>query len=305
MHLGAASMLGATGSNGSDNGIPKDFDVLTFTSSDLNEVSSIGFTVHNLVVNNPKSFTEDNIKKIKEDFHNNSLIIGQTNGRYGGDLVSTDEKVREEAISFVKNMCLITSKLGAPNTYLRPGSVNPNGPWLPHPENHSNKVFDRLVDSTKKICSVAEDEGVMLSLEGGYVSPIYSARRTKDFIDAVGSKNLGFNQDPVNFISNLNEAYNTKEFLEDFFTLLGDHTLGAHLKDFKVIDTLLLRFEEEYLGYGMMDQVYFLKRMQDICPDGHILIEHIPRDKFKPSYDHTLEFSKKAGVEWDNYKGEQ
>ena len=305
MHLGAASMLGATGSNGSDNGIPEDFDALTFTSSDLNEVSSIGFTVHNLVVNNPKSFTEDNIKKIKEDFHNNSLIIGQTNGRYGGGLVSPDEKVREEAISFVKNMCLITSKLGAPNTYLRPGSVNPNGPWLPHPENHSNKVFDRLVDSTKKICSVAEDEGVMLSLEGGYVSPIYSARRTKDFIDAVGSKNLGFNQDPVNFISNLNEAYNTKEFLEDFFTLLGDHTLGAHLKDFKVIDTLLLRFEEEYLGYGMMDQVYFLKRMQDICPDGHILIEHIPRDKFKPSYDHTLEFSKKAGVEWDNYKGEQ
>ena len=62
MHLGAASMLGATGSNGSDNGIPKDFDVLTFTTSDLKEVSSIGFTVHNLVIYNPKSFSEDNIK---------------------------------------------------------------------------------------------------------------------------------------------------------------------------------------------------------------------------------------------------
>ncbi len=301
MHLGAASMLGATGSNGSDNGIPEDFDVLTFTPSDLKEVSSVGFTVHNLVINNPKSFTDDNINKIKEDFNNNSLIIGQTNGRYGGGLVSPDEKIREEAISFVKNMCLLTSKLDAPNTYLRPGSVNPNGPWLPHPENHSNKVFDRLIDSTKKICAVAEDEGVMLSLEGGYVSPIYSARRTKDFIDAVGSKNLGFNQDPVNFISSLEEAYNTKEFLEDFFTLLGEHTLGAHLKDFKVFDALLLRFEEEYLGYGMMDQVYFLKRMQDICPEGHVLIEHIPKDKFKPSYSHTLEFSEKAGIKWEDY----
>ena len=92
-------------------------------------------------------------------------------------------------------------------------------------------------------------------MEGGYVSPIYSAKRTKEFIEAVGSKNLGFNQDPVNFISNLEQAYNTKEFLEDFFTLLGDYTLGAHLKDFKVIDTLFLRFEEEYLGSGMMDQV--------------------------------------------------
>ena len=70
---------------------------------------------------------------------------------------------------------------------------------------------------------------------------------------------MGFNQDPVNFISSIEQAYNTKEFLEDFFTLLGEYTLGAHLKDFKIIDALLLRFEEELLGSGMMDQVYFLK----------------------------------------------
>ncbi len=301
MHLGAASMLGATASNGSDNGVPQNQDVLTFSKNDLNEVSSIGYTVHNLVVNDPTVFSEDDIKRIRDDFHNNSLIIGQTNGSYGGGLVSPDQKVRDEAISFVKNMCILTSRLSAPNTYLRPGSVNPMGPWLPHPENHTQKVFDRLVDSTKQIISVAEKEGVMLALEGGYVSPIYSARRTKDFIDAVGSKNLGFNQDPVNFISTLNQAYNTREFLEEFFTLLSDHTLGAHLKDFKVIDTLLLRFEEEYLGFGMMDQVYFLKRMQEICPNAHILVEHIPRDKFKPSYDNVIKFSEKAEIKWDNY----
>jgi len=271
MHLGAASMLGATASNGSDNGVPKNFDVLTFTPEDLQEVTSIGLTVHNLVVNDPKLVSDEKIKKLQDYFRNNSLIIGQTNGRYGGGLVSPDENIRKDSILFVKNMCLLTSKLNAPNTYLRPGSVNPDGPWLPHPENHSDKVFDRLIDSTREICSVAENEGVMLSLEGGYVSPIYSAQRTKEFINAVGSNNLGFNQDPVNFISTLEQAYNTREFLEEFFTLLGEHTLGAHLKDFKIIDTLLLRFDEEYLGFGMMDQVYFLKRMQDVCPDGHVL----------------------------------
>ena len=98
-------------------------------------------------------------------------------------------------------------------------------------------------------------------MEGGYVSPIYSAKRTKEFIEAVGSKNLGFNQDPVNFISNLEQAYNTKEFLEDFFTLLGDYTLGAHLKDFKVMDTLLLRFEfisRNVLYKNMSIGTYFL-----------------------------------------------
>ena len=61
MHLGAASMIGATGSNGSDNGVPEDFDALTFTSDDLYEVSSIGYTVHNLVINDPKKISNDDI----------------------------------------------------------------------------------------------------------------------------------------------------------------------------------------------------------------------------------------------------
>ena len=304
MYLGAASMIGATGSNGSENGIPKDFDILTFSDEDLAEVSNIGYTVHNLVIYNPDLITEEVISRLKDNFKKNSLIIGQTNGAYGGGLVSPDESIRTEAIEFVKKMCAITSKIGAPNTYLRPGSVNPNGPWLPHNENHTIEVFDRLVDSTRRIASSAEGEGVMLSLEGGYVSPIYSAKIAKDFIDAVNSKNLGFNQDPVNFIHSLEQAYNTKEFLEDFFSLLGDKTLGAHLKDFMVVDTLLLRFEEEYIGKGMMDQAYFLKRMNEVCPDGHVLVEHIPRDKFEPSFHETIKYSDKANISWQNFGGQ-
>ena len=301
MHLGAASMIGATASNGSDNGVSEDFDILKFTHDDLKEVSSLGYTVHNIVVNDPNMISNQDIKKIKDNFIKNSLLIGQTNGRYGGNLVNPDQTIRGNCIKFVQDMCELTSKLEAPNTYLRPGSINTNGPWLPHPENHTDKVFDRLVDSTKEIITVAENEGVMLSLEGGYVSPIFSAKRAKEFIDAVGSKNLGFNQDPVNFISSIEQAYNTREFLEEFFTLLGNHTLGAHLKDFTIIDTLLLRFEEEYIGSGMMDQAYFLKRMNEICPDAHILVEHIPRDKFKPSYHETIEYSNAAGIEWESY----
>ena len=163
------------------------------------------------------------------------------------------------------------------------------------------KVFDRLVDSTKQICKIAESEGMYLLLEGGYVSPVYSAKKVKDFFDAVGSKNLKFNQDPVNFLSSLEQAYNTRPFLEEFFTLLGEYTISADLKDFKVIDSLLFQLEEEYLGSGMMDQIYFLKRMQEICPSAQILVEHIPRDKFKSSYEATLKYSNVAGITWEKY----
>ena len=111
MHLGAASMIGATGSNGSDNGVPENFDALTFSNDDLYDVSSIGYTVHNIVINDPKKITNDDIRRIKDNFEKNSLIIGQTNGRYGGGLVSPNENIRKDAIQFVKDMCIVTSKL--------------------------------------------------------------------------------------------------------------------------------------------------------------------------------------------------
>ena len=300
MYLGAASMIGTTGAGYSGN-IPHEFDVLTYTNEDLKEVADIGYTVHNVVVSDPSAYSEAAIKEIKSRFHNNSIAIGNSRGTYGGGLVSSDESIRKNTISFVKEMCILSVKLGCPSTYLRPGSLNVNGAWLPHPLNHTPKVFDRLVDSTKQICKIAESEGMYLLLEGGYVSPVYSAKKVKDFFDAVGSKNLKFNQDPVNFLSSLEQAYNTRPFLEEFFTLLGEYTISADLKDFKVIDSLLFQLEEEYLGSGMMDQIYFLKRMQEICPSAQILVEHIPRDKFKPSYEATLKYSNVAGITWEKY----
>ena len=302
MYLGAAAMIGATGANASRNKLSGELDVLTYTDEDLKEVSSIGFTVHNITVNDPYIFTDKQITEIKDRFQKNSLYIGNSRGRYGGGLVSDDEKERNNTITYVKELCKLSAKLGCHSTYLRPGSLNPKGPWLPHPDNHTDEVFERLIDSTKQIASVAESEGMKLILEGGYVSPVYSAKRVKEFIENVGSKNLKFNQDPVNFISSLEQAYNTREFLEEFFILLGEHTISADFKDFTVIDALLFRLEEEYLGSGMMDQVYFLQRMQDICPDAHVLIEHIPREIFKPSYAEAMKFSKKAGIIWDKFE---
>ena len=86
-------------------------------------------------------------------------------------------------------------------------------------------------------------------------------------------------------------------FLEEFFTLLGEYTISADLKDFKVIDSLLFQLEEEYLGYGMMDQVYFLKRMQEICPDAQILVEHIPREKLAIAIGYNIKYKEYGNIQ--------
>ena len=39
--------------------------------------------------------------------------------------------------------------------------------------------------------------------------------------------------------------------------------------------------------------------MQEICPNAQILVEHIPREKFKPWYGEVMKFSKEAGIQWE------
>ena len=69
--------------------------------------------------------------------------------------------------------------------------------------------------------------------------------------------------------------------LTEFFDLTGEFTLGAHAKDFTVMPMqLMVRFEEAEIGSGMLDHVTFLQGMQRVCPTGHVLIEHLPPERY-------------------------
>ena len=289
-------LLGAAGR------IPGDWR--NITPELLAEVAGEGFGALNIIVQDPVSMTSQDVARLKAMFEEAEVLTGQTNGAYGGGLVSPDLGEREAAVEFARRMCGLTAQLGSPNTYLRPGSLNPKGPWFPHQGNRSDEVFDRLVDSARKFCRAAEDQGMMVAVEGGAVSPLYSARRVRDFIEAVGSPALGFNQDPVNFVGGLEDAYDTPRFLAEFFDLVGDRTLGAHAKDFTVVDQLMVRFEEAEIGSGMLDHVAFLQGMQRVCPTGHVLIEHLPPERYAAAAVEYRKYALTAGIEWDNQTGD-
>ena len=225
----------------------------------------------------------------------------QTVGNYGGDLVAEDEDIRKNEIKFVKRMVNVSSRLGCPNTYLRPGSLNPKGGWTPHPKNHSTEVWDRLVDSTKQICHVAENEGVMIAVEGGTVCPVDTPQKMKDLIDDVGSKNLGLNMDPVNFIGSLDIAYDTTSLINEFYKLIPDRILGAHAKDFTVVDGLLPHFEESIIGQpkSMLDNEALLLGLQKVNPNAHVLVEHLPDDKIPLAAAGIREIAERIGIKWD------
>lgn len=266
----------------------------------LSNVRDLGFTVLQVRVDDPHDLDDASAGTLKQLFQDHGVLVGQTVGNYGGGLVAADDGERAAAIEFMKRMCGVTVALGAPDTYLRPGSLNPASPWYPHPDNRSPEVFDRLVDSARQICATAESEGVKVAVEGGVVCPLYSARRVKDFIDAAGSPNLGFNMDPVNFVGSIEQAYDTTSLQREFYDLLPDRIFGAHAKDFRLVDALLPRFEEEVIGRGMLDQHEFLTGMQEVCPDGHVLIEHLPDELVPAAAQGLRRAAESAGIVFEN-----
>lgn len=267
----------------------------------LQNVSDHGFKTVQLRVSDPADAPDSEIDRVKALYEEFGFPMAQSVGNYGGGLCSEDDSERNQTIEFLEGMVRFAAKIGSPNTYFRPGSMNKNGGWLPHPQNRSDEVFDRLVDSAKRACRLAESEGVQLAIEGGVVCPLYSARRVRDFIDAVGSPALMFNMDPVNFVGSVEQAYDTTALLNDFYDLLPDRILGAHAKDFTLLDRLLPHFEESIIGQpeSLLDQETFLLGMQRVCPDGHVLIEHLPDDKVPLAAEGLRKEAVAAGIKWD------
>ncbi len=276
-------------------------DWRTIDGAVLDNVAEHGFKTVQIRVSDPQSMKENDVLRLKSMFEARGFEMPQTVGNYGGKLIAEDETERKNEIKFVKRMVNLTSRLGSPNTYLRPGSLNPKGGWMPHPLNHSDEVFDRLVDSTKQICEVAENEGIMMAVEGGTVCPIDSPQRMKDLIDAVGSKALGLNMDPVNFVGSLDIAYDTTSLINEFYELIPDRIVGCHAKDFTVVNALLPHFEESIIGQpeSLLDNEALLLGLQKVNPKAHVLVEHLPDDKIPVAAAGIRKIAERVGIEWD------
>ena len=230
------------------------------TDATVTRIREFGFTGVACRYQQPLITTKLKTEKLRTILESGGVKPCQVNA-HNPDLISTDKNLRQEGIMVMQHMCKVTRWLNADTLYLRPGSINPNGSWYPHPDNYKDETFQVLVDSVKEICIEAELQGVRLAVEGHVLSILNTPERIKEFIEMVGSNALGFNMDPVNFVGSLSEAYDTSSLLEHLFDILGPYTISGHAKDFIVEDKLVLHIEEAAIGSGLLDQKTFLRKL--------------------------------------------
>ena len=65
----------------------------------------------------------------------------------------------------------------------------------------------------------------------------------------------------------------------------------------------MVGFEEVEIGTGLLDHEMFLREMQRVCPDGHVLIEHLPPDRYAAAAAKYREIAACAGIAWEDGRG--
>ena len=271
------------------------------TDDGLRKVTDLGFKTAMLTVADPSNDSEQEVARVKGLFADHGLVMPMTRGGYGGGLCSDDATVRMQAVDFLIATIRLSARLGCPTTYFRPGSLNPNGAWLPHKENRSDATLERLTDSAKLASAVADSEGVCLAVEAGVVSPLFSPKRVREFFDAVAMPALRFNVDPVNLVASLDVAYDTTGLINECIELMGDEIIGCDAKDFKIVDALLPHFEEAVIGApdALLDNVALLQGLQRVAPNIHVMVEHYPDHLIPAAAAGIRQAAEVAGVEWD------
>lgn len=239
------------------------------------QIAALGFSgVGTHFQGDPASIPQAELHKVRSIFADHGIRIVQSWG-WQQPLIHSDESVRRAAVRILQHAIRVAADLGAAMVMTGPGSLNPRGPWWPHPDNHSPATEDRLVHSLQEAIVACGVHGVPIALECHVTSTLDSAERVRRVIERVGSPWIRVNLDPVNFVRDLPTLFNTTQLLVELFDTLGPYILAAHVKDVYVEDRHVVHISEAAPGEGLFDFDTFFRRFEGLLPDGCAIIEHL------------------------------
>ena len=221
--------------------------------------------------NNPHETPQHAAERVRLVLQDNGLRMYQATG-FWQNLVTPDEGQRSESVKTLQAAIRLAGWMGSRGIDTGPGSMNPRGPWFPHPDNWTASARTQLVKSLKECAPVAEDCDVLLSMEGHQLVTLESAEITAEILDEVGSKWVTSDYDSANWIT-LKEAYDTTSAINRHFDVLGKHIVSCHAKDIWAEDKLAVHLQDGCPGKGNMDFRTVLRRMDALSPDYPILPE--------------------------------
>lgn len=221
--------------------------------------------------NDPLTTPRADAEALKSLLAGEGIALFQTTG-YWQNLVTSDEAARAQSVRVLQGALKLAGWMGSRGIDTGPGSMNPAGPWFPHPDNWTPKAEAQLVKSLKECAKAAEEAGVFLSLESHSLVTPRTPEIAARILDAVDSPWVRCDYDSANWIT-LETIYDTKEALNAHFDLLGKHICSAHAKDIWVEDRLAIHLQDGCPGKGLLDFPTLFSRLEALDPDAPLIAE--------------------------------
>lgn len=251
--------------------LPDNMDDLT--PEICRRVRSLGFSgiFTRFRKNHPLETSRAQAERVRSLMGDEGVRMYQATG-FWQNLVTPDETQRADAVRVLRGALRLAGWLGARGIDTGPGSVNPEGPWFPHPYNWTATARRQLIKSLREAAPAAEEAGVYLSVEAHQLVTLESPEVTAEVLDAVGSPWARSDYDSANWIT-LKEVFNTGPALDRHFDILGSRIVSCHAKDIWIENRLALHLQDGCPGKGLLDFRTLFRRMEALSPDYPVIAE--------------------------------
>jgi sugar phosphate isomerase/epimerase len=248
-------------------------DMNDLTPAMCQRVRELGFSgiFTRFRANDPHTTPKAQAQRVRDLLAGEGVRLFQATG-YWQNMITPDERVRQESVRTVQAALRLAGWLGARGIDTGPGSMNPDGPWFPHPDNWTPSARRQLVKTLKECAPAAEDAGVYLSLEAHQLVTLQTPEITKEVLDEVDSPWVRCDYDSANWIT-LDTIYETGAALDHHFDVLGDHIVSCHGKDTWIENRLTVHIEAGCPGKGLLDFKTLFRRMEALSPDYPVISE--------------------------------
>jgi sugar phosphate isomerase/epimerase len=189
-------------------------------------------------------------------------------------LIHPDPAERKAHIAYFDAMMKIGAHMGV-HTFLSemghyvsptPATTNVHHDW-------QDDVWTTAIATGKELAQVAAANGATVLLEPIYRSLLASAKRTRTYLEEVGSKNVRAQLDPANLLE-VND-------LEEMFTQLKPWIGGIHAKDRKLHVT-----KGVAAGQGDLDYKRFVTLAAQHAPGIPLTVEYAGTDTYRQALAH-------------------
>jgi len=199
------------------------------------------------------------------------------------NLIHPDAAERKANLAYFDAMMGVGDAMGVKVFISEAGHYHSDEPAPRVPYHFQEEVWRQMVATGKDLARLAEGHGATVLLEPFHRGFLASAKRTRLFIEEVGSPHVRCLLDPANLLE-VND-------LEEMFAQLTPHVDCLHAKDRK-----LHVARGVAAGQGDLDYPAFVRLAAKHTPDAPLIMEYVGPKDYKQAFAHLKAAMQTAGV---------